>query len=102
MYNMGLALDVAACVLSATLFFFRWEMHLRIPPMKPTVDEVYRMRWTISMNENVMRAYYSAVVGRRGGTGEIGYRAVMHREFLLLEPNLTVTEQILADRVQYI
>ncbi|CAH2108782.1 unnamed protein product [Euphydryas editha] len=51
------------------------------------------------MNENVMRAYFRAVGGE---TGRTGYRAVMHREFLLLEPNLTVTEQNLADRARYI
>nr|XP_034831559.1 uncharacterized protein LOC117988518 [Maniola hyperantus] len=57
------------------------------------------MRWTSLMNENVMRAYYRATGGE---TGRTGYRAAMYREFLLLEPNLTVTEQNLADRARYI
>ncbi|CAH2094526.1 unnamed protein product [Euphydryas editha] len=65
----------------------------------PAAGGVRRMRWTNNMNENVMRAYYRAVGGE---TGRTGYRAVMHREFLLLEPNLTVTEQNLADRARYI
>nr|XP_034830874.1 uncharacterized protein LOC117987910 [Maniola hyperantus] len=46
-----------------------------------------------------MRAYYRATGGE---TGRTGYRAAMYREFLLLEPNLTVTEQNLADRARYI
>ncbi|XP_045774264.1 uncharacterized protein LOC123873463 [Maniola jurtina] len=65
----------------------------------PAAGGVRRMRWTSLMNENVMRAYYRATGGE---TGRTGYRAAMYREFLLLEPNLTVTEQNLADRARYI
>ncbi|CAH2102282.1 unnamed protein product [Euphydryas editha] len=39
---------------------------------------------------------------RREETGRTSYRGVMHRESLLLEPNLTVTEQNLTDRTRYI
>ncbi|XP_026313592.1 uncharacterized protein LOC113225487 [Hyposmocoma kahamanoa] len=58
-----------------------------------------RMAWTIDMNKNAMRAYFRA---SGSGTGRTGYRAVMYREFLRLEPTLTVTEQNLADRVRYL
>lgn len=62
-------------------------------------ERVRRMRWTSTMNANAMRAYFRATGGNTGATG---YRAVMFREFLQLEPSLTVTEQNLADRVRYI
>ncbi|CAH2210486.1 jg648 [Pararge aegeria aegeria] len=66
---------------------------------EPAAGGVRRMRWTSLMNENVMRAYFRAT-GRE--TGRTGYRAVMYPEFLLVDPNLTFTEQNLADRARYI
>ncbi|XP_059045798.1 uncharacterized protein LOC131841493 [Achroia grisella] len=51
------------------------------------------------MNEDLMRAFYRATGTE---TGRTGYRAVMHREFLRLLPELIVSEQNLADRVRYI
>ncbi|CAH2108406.1 unnamed protein product [Euphydryas editha] len=33
----------------------------------PAADGVRRMRWTLSMNKNVMRAYYRVIGGKPGG-----------------------------------
>ncbi|CAG5041317.1 unnamed protein product [Parnassius apollo] len=60
---------------------------------------VHRMRWTINMNINALRAYFRAKGGEVGG---FAYRARMNRLFTELEPSITVTEQNLADRVRYI
>ncbi|CAG4987441.1 unnamed protein product [Parnassius apollo] len=57
------------------------------------------MRWTKSMNENALRAYYRA---KGEETVGIAYRARMHCFFAELEPSIPVTEQNLADRVRYI
>ncbi|CAG4967034.1 unnamed protein product [Parnassius apollo] len=65
----------------------------------PATDGVHRMRWTIEMNTNALRAYFREKGGEIGG---LAYRARMHRLFAELEPSLTVTEQILADRVRYL
>ncbi|CAG4947717.1 unnamed protein product [Parnassius apollo] len=65
----------------------------------PATGGIRRMRWTISMNSNALRAYYRAIGGEIGG---FAYRARMHRLFAELEPSVTVTEQNLADRVRYI
>ncbi|CAG4932180.1 unnamed protein product [Parnassius apollo] len=51
------------------------------------------------MNTNALRAYFRAKGGEVGG---LAYRARMHRLFAELEPSITVTEQNMADRVQYI
>ncbi|CAG5058162.1 unnamed protein product [Parnassius apollo] len=65
----------------------------------PATGGVHRMRWTIKMNTNALRAYFRAKGGEVGG---LAYRARMHRLFPELEPSITVTEQNLADRVRYI
>ncbi|CAG4938042.1 unnamed protein product [Parnassius apollo] len=57
------------------------------------------MRWSKSMNENALRAYFRA---KGEETGCLAYRARMHRFFAELEPSLSVTEQNLAERVRYI
>ncbi|CAG5056435.1 unnamed protein product [Parnassius apollo] len=63
------------------------------------IDGVRRMRWTIEMNNNALRAYFRTKGGEVGG---LACRARMHRFFAELEPSLSVTEQNLADRVRYI
>ncbi|CAG5052455.1 unnamed protein product [Parnassius apollo] len=65
----------------------------------PAADGARRMRWSKSMNENALRAYFRA---KWEETGCFAYRAWMHRFFAELEPSLSVTEQNLADRVRYI
>ncbi|CAG5041325.1 unnamed protein product, partial [Parnassius apollo] len=65
----------------------------------PATGGVRRMRWTIKINTNALRAYFRAKGGEVGG---LAYRARMHRHFTKLEPSITVTEQNLADRVRYI
>ncbi|XP_059054545.1 uncharacterized protein LOC131848640 [Achroia grisella] len=65
----------------------------------PATGGTRRMRWPRAMNEDLMRAFYRATGTE---TGRTGYRAVMHREFLRLLPELIVSEQNLADRVRYI
>ncbi|CAG4969869.1 unnamed protein product [Parnassius apollo] len=65
----------------------------------PAAGETRRMRWSKSMNENALRAYFRA---KGEETGCLAYRARMHRFFAELEPSLSVTEQNLADRVRYI
>ncbi|XP_059048837.1 uncharacterized protein LOC131844078 [Achroia grisella] len=65
----------------------------------PATGGTRRMRWSRAMNEDLMRAFYRATGTE---TGRTGYRAVMHREFLRLLPELIVSEQNLADRVRYI
>ncbi|CAG5024016.1 unnamed protein product [Parnassius apollo] len=65
----------------------------------PAAGGARRMRWSKSMNENALRAYFRA---KGGKTGCLAYRARMHRFFAELEPSLSVTEQNLADRVRYI
>ncbi|CAG5021655.1 unnamed protein product [Parnassius apollo] len=64
----------------------------------PATGGVRRMRWTIKMNTNALRAYFRAKGGEVGG---LAYRARMHRLFAELEPSITVTEQNLADLVRY-
>ncbi|CAG5053278.1 unnamed protein product [Parnassius apollo] len=56
----------------------------------PATGGVRRMRWTIEMNTNALRAYFRAKGGEVGG---LAYRARMHRFFAELEPSLPVTEQ---------
>ncbi|CAG4951950.1 unnamed protein product, partial [Parnassius apollo] len=63
----------------------------------PATGGVRRIRWTIEMNTNALRAYFRA----KGGEG-LAYRSRMHRLFAELEPSLTVTEQNLAHRVRYL
>ncbi|XP_045510128.1 uncharacterized protein LOC123705416 [Colias croceus] len=58
-----------------------------------------RMRWSADQNKNAMRAYYRATEGE---TNRTGYRVRLLREFNILEPNITLTEQNLVDRVRYI
>ncbi|CAG4951953.1 unnamed protein product [Parnassius apollo] len=65
----------------------------------PATGEARRMRWTTQMNSNALRTYFRAKGGEIRG---FAYRARMHRLFAELEPSVTVTEQNLADRVQYI
>ncbi|CAG5041431.1 unnamed protein product [Parnassius apollo] len=65
----------------------------------PAAGGARRMRWSKSMNENALRAYFRA---KGEETGCLAYRARMHRFFAELEPSLSVTEQNLADRVRYI
>ncbi|CAG5059189.1 unnamed protein product [Parnassius apollo] len=66
----------------------------------PAAGGARRMRWTKSMNENALRAYYRAK-GEETVVG-IAYRSRMHCFFAELEPSIPVTEQNLADRVRYI
>ncbi|CAG5059615.1 unnamed protein product [Parnassius apollo] len=61
----------------------------------PATGGVRRMRWTIKMNTNALRAYFMAKGGEVGG---LVCRARMHRLFVELEPSITVTKQNLADR----
>ncbi|CAG4958575.1 unnamed protein product [Parnassius apollo] len=65
----------------------------------PATGGVRRMRWTIEMNTNALRAYFRAKGGEVGG---LAYRVRMHCLFAELEPSLTVTEQNLPDRVRYL
>ncbi|CAG5021086.1 unnamed protein product [Parnassius apollo] len=65
----------------------------------PAAGGARRIRWSKSMNENALRAYFRA---KGEETGCLAYRARMHRFFAELEPSLSVTEQNLADRVRYI
>ncbi|CAG5044233.1 unnamed protein product [Parnassius apollo] len=65
----------------------------------PAAGGARRMRWSKSMNENALRAYFRA---KGEETGCLAYRARMHRFLAELEPSLSVTEQNLADRVRYI
>ncbi|CAG5055210.1 unnamed protein product [Parnassius apollo] len=65
----------------------------------PAAGGARRMRWTKSMNENALRAYYRA---KGEETVGIAYRSRMHCFFAELEPSIPVTEQNLADRVRYI
>ncbi|CAG5004260.1 unnamed protein product [Parnassius apollo] len=65
----------------------------------PATGGLRRMRWTIEMNTNALRAYFRAKGGEVGG---LAYRAMMHRLFAELEQSITVTEQNLANRVRYI
>ncbi|CAG5044091.1 unnamed protein product [Parnassius apollo] len=65
----------------------------------PATGGVRRMRWTINMNTNALRAYFRAKGGEIRG---FAHRVRMHRLFTELEPSITVTEQNLADRVRYI
>ncbi|CAG5053541.1 unnamed protein product [Parnassius apollo] len=62
----------------------------------PAAGGARRMRWTKSMNENALRAYYRA---KGEETVGIAYRSRMHCFFAELEPSIPVTEQNLADRV---
>ncbi|CAG5046571.1 unnamed protein product [Parnassius apollo] len=57
------------------------------------------MRWTKTMNENALRAYYKA---KGEETAGIAYRAWMHCFFAELEPSIPVTELNPANRVRYI
>ncbi|CAG4986107.1 unnamed protein product [Parnassius apollo] len=65
----------------------------------PATGGVRRMRWTINMNTNALRAYLKEKGGEIGG---FAYRSRMHRLFTELEPSITVTEQNLADGVRYV
>ncbi|CAG4948976.1 unnamed protein product [Parnassius apollo] len=65
----------------------------------PAAGGARRMRWTKSMNENALRAYYKA---KGEETVGIAYRSRMHCFFAELEPSIPVTEQHLADRIRYI
>ncbi|CAG4952900.1 unnamed protein product [Parnassius apollo] len=65
----------------------------------PAAGGARRMRWTKSMNENALRAYYRA---KGEETVGIAYRSRMHCFFAELEQSIPVTEQNLADRVRYI
>nr|XP_026484151.1 uncharacterized protein LOC113392088 [Vanessa tameamea] len=57
------------------------------------------MRWTQSINENVMRAYYGAT---EGGTNLTAYRVRMLSLFQALEPAINVSAQRLSDQVRVI
>ena len=73
---------------------------LRAPVSAPAAGGVVRrMRWSQSMNESVMRAYYGAT---EGGTNFSAYRARMLSLFQMLEPTMTVTAQRLSDQVRTI
>ncbi|CAG5035219.1 unnamed protein product [Parnassius apollo] len=65
----------------------------------PAAGGACRMRWTKSMNENALRAYYRA---KGEDTVGIACRSRMHCFFAELEPSIPVTEQNLADRVRYV
>ncbi|XP_063821249.1 uncharacterized protein LOC135071388 [Ostrinia nubilalis] len=60
---------------------------------------VRRMRWTQTMNENCMRAYYGAT---EGGTVLTAYRDRILPLFQNLEPTITVSAQRLSDQVRAI
>ncbi|CAG5028521.1 unnamed protein product [Parnassius apollo] len=60
----------------------------------PAAGGARRMRWTKSMNENALRAYYRA---KGEETVGIAYRSQMHCFFAELEPSIPVTEQNLAE-----
>ncbi|CAG5050854.1 unnamed protein product [Parnassius apollo] len=65
----------------------------------PATGEVRRMRWTIQMNSNALRAYFRAKGGRNWRFCVSGMDASTFTE---LVPSVTVTEQNLADRFPYI
>ncbi|XP_063377562.1 uncharacterized protein LOC134664747 [Cydia fagiglandana] len=70
------------------------------PPTAPAAGGVVRrMRWSQTMNENVMRAYYGAT---EGGTNLCAYRVRMLPLFQALEPTIDVTAQRLSDQVRVI
>ncbi|XP_061712770.1 atherin-like [Cydia pomonella] len=70
------------------------------PPTAPAAGGVVRrMRWSQSMNENVMRAYYGAT---EGGTNLCAYRVRILPLFQALEPTIEVTAQRLSDQVRVI
>ena len=58
-----------------------------------------RMRWTQSINENVMRAYFGAT---EGGSKLTAYRGRMLSLFQVLEPAVNVSAQRLSDQVRVI
>ncbi|XP_050554181.1 uncharacterized protein LOC118265107 [Spodoptera frugiperda] len=58
-----------------------------------------RMKWTQTINENVMRAYYGAT---EGGTNLTAYRERMLSMFQVLEPSVNVSAQRLSDQVRVI
>ncbi|PZC80393.1 hypothetical protein B5X24_HaOG214695 [Helicoverpa armigera] len=60
---------------------------------------VQRMRWTLRVNENVMRAYYGST---EGGTNLTAYRDRMLSLFQVLEPAVNVSAQRLSDQVRVI
>ncbi|CAB3227166.1 unnamed protein product [Arctia plantaginis] len=60
---------------------------------------VRRMKWTSSMNENVMRAYF---VATEGETNLTAYRNRLLTLFQELEPTVNVTVQRLSDQVRAI
>ncbi|XP_063534065.1 uncharacterized protein LOC134744248 [Cydia strobilella] len=60
------------------------------PPTAPAAGGIVRrMRWSQSINENVMRAYYGAT---EGGTQLSAYRSRILPLFQVLEPTITVEE----------
>ncbi|XP_022814502.1 uncharacterized protein LOC111348202 [Spodoptera litura] len=60
---------------------------------------VSRMKWTRSINENVMRAYFGATVG---GSNLTAYRVRLLAMFQVLEPTINVSAQRLSDQVRVI
>ncbi|CAH2235492.1 jg1851 [Pararge aegeria aegeria] len=64
------------------------QQGLRAPANAPvTGGVVRRMRWSQSINESVMRAYYGAT---EGGTNLTSYRSRMLSMFQALQPTMTV------------
>ena len=57
------------------------------------------MKWTQSVNENVMRAYYGST---EGGTNLTAYRVRMLSLFQDLDPTVDVSAQRLSDQVRVI
>ena len=58
-----------------------------------------RLKWTMSMNETVVRLYYKVTELERNLAG---YRQRLHAEFCIFYPNITVTEQRVADQYRVI
>ncbi|XP_039757945.1 uncharacterized protein LOC120632205 [Pararge aegeria] len=76
------------------------QQGLRAPANAPvTGGVVRRMRWSQSINESVMRAYYGATEGE---TNLTSYRSRMLSMFQALQPTMTVTAQRLSDQVRAI
>lgn len=58
-----------------------------------------RMKWTIVMNETIMRIFYKVT---NLGQEVVGYRQQLHAEFCRVFPNVQVSEQRVADQYRVI
>uniref|UniRef100_A0A6P7FIA7 Uncharacterized protein LOC114328223 n=1 Tax=Diabrotica virgifera virgifera TaxID=50390 RepID=A0A6P7FIA7_DIAVI len=58
-----------------------------------------RMKWTVSINENILRFYYKVT---NLGQETIGYRQQLYAEFCRTYPDIQVSEQRVSDQYRVI